>query len=168
MTEQALDSYTVSLTLRSLKINLSDPPNRKKGVTLQQVQKQVEYCQLKGLLGFTLRLAIVLGFFALLRISNLAPISISTYDPHRDSTRQDLTFEPPGLQFRQRWAKNGCRAIAHRRIPHRRIPHRRIAHRRIAHQDLSLVGQLLTSGQHNFILFYLSLFYDLDIHHNTC
>ena len=31
---------------------------------------------------------------------------------------------------------------------------RKIAHRRIAHQDLSLVGQLLTSGHHNFILFY--------------
>ena len=48
----------------------------------------------------------------------------------------------------------GCRAIAYRRIAHRRIPHRRIAHQRIAHQDLSLVGQLLTSGHHNFILFY--------------
>ena len=31
---------------------------------------------------------------------------------------------------------------------------RAIAHRRIAHQDLSLVGQLLTSGHHNFILLF--------------
>ena len=70
------------------------------------MQHLVEYCQLKGLLGFTLRLAILLGFFALLRISNLAPLSATSFNPIRDSTRQDLTFEPPGLQYRQRWAKN--------------------------------------------------------------
>ena len=106
MDYSVLMSYTLSLTLRSLKIDFTAPPNRKPPLSLQNVQKLVDYCGLKGLLGFTLRLAILLGFFGLLRISNLAPISRASFDPTRDSTRGDLILEPPGLQYTQRWAKN--------------------------------------------------------------
>ena len=77
MNDQALSSYTLGLTLRSLKISFEAPPNRKRPFTLEQVRRLADYCQLRGLLGFTLKLAIVLGFFGLLRISNLVPPTVT-------------------------------------------------------------------------------------------
>ena len=56
MDASVLTSCTLGLTLRSLKIDFSRTPNKKSALTLSHVQKLVAYCELKGLLGFTLRL----------------------------------------------------------------------------------------------------------------
>ena len=117
MDSTVLTSYTLSLTLRSLRIDYSQTPNRKHPITLKQVRKLVDYCGLKGLLGFTLRLAILLGFFGLLRISNLAPLTTSSFDPLRHSTRADLIVEAPGLQFTQKWAKNRQTSLPAGQVP---------------------------------------------------
>ena len=122
MSDSVLSSYTLGLTLRSLKIAYETPPNRKRPLTLDQVRRLMDYCQLRGLLGFTLKLAIVLGFFALLRISNLAPPTVATFDPYRHSTRADLTLEAPGLQFAQRWAKNRQVLLPDHEVPRIPIP----------------------------------------------
>ena len=48
MDASALMSYTLSLTLRSLRIDYSQTPNRKKALTLPQVRRLVDYCNLRG------------------------------------------------------------------------------------------------------------------------
>ena len=113
-----LTSYTLSLTLRSLRIDYTQTPNKKEGLTLNQVRRLVDYCGAKGLIGYTLKLAILLAFFGLLRISNLAPITASSFDPQRDSTQADLFIAEPGLQYAQRWAKNRQHPQAPGDIPH--------------------------------------------------
>ena len=123
MDTSALNSYTLGLTLRSLRITYTDTPNKKAPLNLHHVQKLVHYCDLKGLLGFTLKLAILLGFFGLLRISNLAPISTQKFDPSRDSTRADLQLHPPGLQFTQKWAKNRQSQLSVDDTPRIPLPH---------------------------------------------
>ena len=123
MDASALNSYTVGLTLRSLKMAYTGTPNKKAGLTLKHVQQLVAYCELKVLLGFTLRLAILLGFFRLLRISNLAPLTAQRFDPARDSTRADLQFHSPGLQYTQKWAKNRQTKLDQQDLPQVPIPH---------------------------------------------
>ena len=119
---QALSSYTLGLTLLSLKISFEAPPNRKRPFTLEQVRRLADYCQLRGLLGFTLKLAIVLGFFGLLRISNLVPSTVKSFDPSRHPTQADLTMEEPGLQFAQRWSKNRQTQLPSHVVPRVPIP----------------------------------------------
>ena len=116
-------SHTLSLTLRSLKQDYNVTPNKKAALRLDQVRQLVDYCQLRGLLGFTLKLAIVLAFFGLLRISNLVLCKAATFNPQRDPTRADLTFEAPGLQYAQKWAKNRQSPQAQQDIPRIPIPH---------------------------------------------
>ena len=123
MSDAALSSYTLGLTLRSLKIAYEVPPNRKKPLTLDQVRKLADYCQLRGLLGFTLKLAILMAFFGLLRLSNLVPPTSLGFDLARHSTRADLTLEEPGLQFAQRWAKNRQTQLPQHEVPRVPIPH---------------------------------------------
>ena len=123
MDASALSSYTLGLTLRSLRIDYTQVPHRKEGLTLTQVRRLVNYCDMKGLIGYTLKLAILLAFFGLLRISNLAPVTISSFNPLRDSTRDDLFIAPPGLQFAQRWAKNRQQPTAPTDTPHIPLMH---------------------------------------------
>ena len=122
MNDSSLLSYTVGLTLRSLKIAYDVPPNRKKAITLEQLRKLADYCQLRGLLGFTLKLAILVAFFGLLRLSNLVPPTVAKFDPTRHSTRADLKLEEPGLQFAQRWAKNRQTQLPQQEVPCIPIP----------------------------------------------
>ena len=117
MDSTVLTSYTLSLTLRSLRIDYTQPPNRKRALTLDHIRRLVDYCGTRGLLGYTLKLAILLAFFGLLRISNLAPITASSFNPLRDSTRADLLIEEPGLQYSQRWAKNRQTPLTNGRAP---------------------------------------------------
>ena len=77
--------------LRSLKITYDVPPNSQKALTLEHVRQLADYCQLCGLLGFTLKLAILVAFFRLLHVSNLIPPTAAKFDPTRHSTRADLT-----------------------------------------------------------------------------
>ena len=122
MSDSSLSSYTLGLTLRSLKIAYDVPPNRKKALTLHNLRQLADYCQLRGLLGFTLKLAILVAFFGLLRVSNLLPPTVSRFDPTRHSTRADLTLEEPGLQFAQKWAKNRQTQLAQQEVPKVPIP----------------------------------------------
>ena len=122
MNDSSLSSYTVGLTLRSLKIAYDVPPNRKKAITLEQLRKLADYCQLRGLLGFTLKLAILVAFFGLLRLSNLVPPTVAKFDPTRHSTHADLKLEEPGLQFAQRWAKNRQTQLPQQEVPRIPIP----------------------------------------------
>jgi integrase len=49
--------------------------------------------------------AYILGFMALLRISNIAPPTRNNFDPHRQLRRGDITITPKGLSIFIKWSK---------------------------------------------------------------
>ena len=54
----------------------------------------------------TYRCAFLLGFYGLLRISNVAPTSHSKFDSSRQLLRRDVIFAYPCSHIRLKWAKN--------------------------------------------------------------
>ena len=38
-------------------------------------------------------------------MSNIAPYSLATFDPHKHILRQDLVFRPPGVHIKLKWTK---------------------------------------------------------------
>ena len=49
--------------------------------------------------------AFLTSFFSFLRISNLAPHSISTFDHMKQLARADVIFAPPGAHLIVKWSK---------------------------------------------------------------
>ena len=56
-------------------------------------------------MGFIFKAAILLSYFAFLRISNLVPHSIATYNPLKQLARGDIFFFPPGAHIMLKWSK---------------------------------------------------------------
>ena len=56
--------------------------------------------------GAILKAAYLLLFFSFLRISNLVPHSISSFDPLKQLAKGDVIFAPPGAHLIIKWSKN--------------------------------------------------------------
>ena len=56
-------------------------------------------------MGYIFKAAILLSYFAFLRISNLVPHSIPTYNPLKQLARGDIFFFPPGAHVMLKWSK---------------------------------------------------------------
>ena len=56
-------------------------------------------------MGFIFKAATLTSFFSFVRISNLVPHSISSYDPLKQLSRGDLIFAPPGINLIIKWSK---------------------------------------------------------------
>ena len=52
------------------------------------------------------RVAFMLSFYAFLRISNIVPSTLSSFDPSRQLCYEDVTFTPQGVTLYLKWAKN--------------------------------------------------------------
>ena len=52
------------------------------------------------------RAAFLLGFFGLLRISNITPPFIKAFEPNKHLLRRDVSFLYRGTHIRLKWAKN--------------------------------------------------------------
>ena len=52
------------------------------------------------------RAVFLLAFFGFLRVSNIAPHSVSAFSPCRHLLRKDVIFAPPGAHVLIKWAKN--------------------------------------------------------------
>ena len=71
-------------------------------------------------MGQVFKAAYLLSFFSFLRISNLVPHSITSFDPTKQLARADVFFAPPGAHILITWtktiqAKNAARVL---KIPH--------------------------------------------------
>ena len=56
-------------------------------------------------MGFVFKAAFLLSFFSFLRISNLVPHSIASYDYLKQLARGDIIFAPPGAHVVIKWSK---------------------------------------------------------------
>ena len=75
--------------------SIIDPP------TLKLIVKQSELM----LMGTVYKAAYLLSFFSFLKISNLVPHTIKSYDPLQQLARADIIFAPPGALVLIKWSK---------------------------------------------------------------
>ena len=101
----ALQSFPVVCILRAVQVALRRHPHQKKPITPKILAKILPLISQLGEAQHAVKLAILLGFFGMLRVSNLAPASPAVFDCTRDITRQDVFVKPPGLVVSLKWTK---------------------------------------------------------------
>ena len=101
----ALTSYPVATLLRAVDLTLRTPPRRRLPVTPQLLTSLVLLTKTLGALGPPMKVALLLGYFGMFRVSNLAPKSAVLFDPSRHTCRGDLLLKPPGLLVLLKWSK---------------------------------------------------------------
>ena len=91
--------------LRGTALSVHTPPSPNGLFSFYQIRDISSLCDLFES-SLTCRCAFLLGFYGLLRISNVAPTSHSKFDSSRQLLRRDVTFAYPGSHIRIKWAKN--------------------------------------------------------------
>ena len=91
--------FTRSL-MRSRPLN----PNIKTIIDIAMLTRIVNHCE-RMYLGMTYKAAFLPSFFSFLRISNLVPHSINSFDPLKQLARGDIIFAPPGAHIVVKWSK---------------------------------------------------------------
>ena len=131
-----ISAIKTKFTIFSLDISpLSDPRNKyfhkslllhrpfkvalKSVIDPQTLSQMVKQCDLM-FMGTVYKAAYLLSFFSFLRISNLVPHNINSYDPLQQLARADIIFAPPGALVIIKWSKtlqykNKVRVL---KIPH--------------------------------------------------
>ena len=82
------------------------PPNPhiKTIIDIPILTKIAQHCNFIHM-GFVFKASFLLSFFTFLRISNLVPHSISSYDPLKQLARGDIIFATPGAHVIIKWSK---------------------------------------------------------------
>ena len=101
----ALDSFPVTCLLRATDMALRKPPHRKAPITPELLNQLVALTPDLGSLGPVMKVALLFGFYGMLRMSNIAPPSQEQFDATRHTCRGDLFTRPPGLVLLLKWSK---------------------------------------------------------------
>ena len=104
LTVRDLSSHAWQMTLRGISNTIRPPVDTRAAMTLEHLYLAVDYCSAHPNYHF-LAVAITLGFFGFLRVSNLAPQTQDMFDITRHTTLGDITFSHDGLLFRLKWSK---------------------------------------------------------------
>ena len=102
---QVFDSPLVTRMLKTINYTVHTVPSPKGLFSLHQVCEISRLCEIYES-SLTYRAAFLLGFYGLLRISNIAPPTAKAFDHTKHLLRQDVVFQYPGSQVRLKWAKN--------------------------------------------------------------
>ena len=98
------DHPRVKYFLKSVKINRPLCPTRRNIMSLDTLMKLIKACD--GLESpFTYKAIFLMAFFGFLRISNLAPHSLSQFDPSRHLTPSDIVFKKSTMTVALKWSK---------------------------------------------------------------
>ena len=100
-TVRALSSHAWQMTLRGISNTIRPPIDNRAAMTLEHLYRVVGYCSANPSYLY-LAVAVTLGFFGYLRVSNLAPQSQEMFDATRHTTLGDITQSSDGLLFRGR------------------------------------------------------------------
>ncbi len=101
----ALDSFDIVLMLRACKLTMRHIPHQRPPVTVHILLQLCRVCEEYPNAGIVVKMALILGFFALLRCSNICPGSEYEFDPTRDLQRRDIRVTSAGLTLRLKWSK---------------------------------------------------------------
>jgi integrase len=98
------ESNLIKLALRSLECNAIIRYKLKPILSIIQVQQLLAAAFSQPLFKF-FRFAVLFAFIGMLRISNIACISMNNFDALRHITRGDVTITPQGLSVHIKWSK---------------------------------------------------------------
>ena len=106
---RSLSSHAWTLTIKGLLNTVRPTFQKRAAMTLEHLTALVQTCHLRE--SFTpLKVAVTFGFFAFLRISNLAPPTVGLFDPTRHTTFRDVQQSDDGIVLNLRWTKTGQNA----------------------------------------------------------
>lgn len=103
--DSGVHSFDLTLMLRAVNLTLRHFPHRKLPVTIDMLTGICKSCDLFGMLGKVLKFAFILGFFGMLRQSNLAPRSADHFDCRRHTCRGDIIMQSQHLFVFIKWSK---------------------------------------------------------------
>ena len=111
-----LDSYGTHQNDERNRQHCSPPKDKRTAITLEHLSLILRTCDVnkEWLLA---KLAMSLAYFAYLRLSNLAPRTMHTFDPSRHATWADLQPKQQGLVLTLRWSKTRQHITAPQDIP---------------------------------------------------
>ncbi len=96
----------ITLMLRAISLTKRHVSKQKQPITVQQLGQMADILDKQGPAGLVIKTAILLGFAAFLRASNLCPEQANGFDPTRNFARRDIKFTEHGLMLALKWAKN--------------------------------------------------------------
>ena len=102
---KAIHQFPVQCLFRAVEIALRRQPSQKFPITPPLLMRLVQVSGSLGVLAPPFRVALLLAFYGMLRVSNLAPSSPAALDVSRDICRGDVVFRPPGLVITLKWSK---------------------------------------------------------------
>lgn len=117
-----VNNYTLTATLKGIRRSLGDPVCMKSPITINMLYKLLSYLDLQDPLHCNIWAAALTMFYAMLRRSNVLPLTATQYNAKRMLRRCDITFDKYGLIIRVGWSKTiqyGERSL---QIPLPRIP----------------------------------------------
>ena len=101
---QLWDHPNVKYLLKSVKINRSIVVAKKHIIDLAMLSDIVSHCDTLYL-GSVFKAVFLLAFFGFLRLSNIAPHSLTSFDPSRHLCAGDLIFSKKFLKVILKWSK---------------------------------------------------------------
>ncbi len=102
----AAEDFQTVMMLKAIPITKRHVSQQKAPLSRKQLQQICDILDGQGTQGLVIKTAILLGFNAFLRASNICPESFKSFDPTRHFCRKDITVTGTGLQVHLKWAKN--------------------------------------------------------------
>ncbi len=112
-----VDDIQVNLMLRSLPLTKRHISSQKLPITKQHLLKMCTLLQHQGTQGVVVKSAILIGFFAFLRCSNLCPDNDNSFDISRHFCRGDVEVTQQGLNITLKWTKSMQSSLLPKTIP---------------------------------------------------
>jgi hypothetical protein len=100
----AFQSELIAFSFRSLEINVPSQYKVKPTLTFQQVYDLI-YVMASHPLFLLYKMAVLMGFIGMLRVSNVALVSIKQFQFSKHLTRGDLQIFEQGIKVQLRWSK---------------------------------------------------------------
>ena len=100
-----LSHFRYILMLRALPLTTRHFPSQKLPVIPEILDQICAVCDQVGATGIVLKVAFTFTYYGFLRQSNIAPASLTGFDPSHHTTRGDVTLSPPGLVVQLQWSK---------------------------------------------------------------
>ncbi len=112
----------VQLLLRAIPLNKRHVSQQKKPITKRQLTQMCQLLDRQGKLGLVIKTAILFGYFAFLRASNLCPDKPENFDITRHFCRSDVEIQDTGLKIKLKWAKNMQHSLQPLTVPIVAVP----------------------------------------------
>ena len=104
LNDAVFQNQKIKLYMKSLKINRPLKPVQRNIMSIETLKRVATLCK-NVFMGSVYRAVFLVAYFGFLRLSNMAPHSVSLFDPTRHLTAADVTFTKKFLKINLKWSK---------------------------------------------------------------